>query len=462
MHGGGLARLSMVVGMLVAAACSSQGHSGTSSGTGGVGGSGKGIGGNGGNAGRGGNTGGGPSTGGVSGAVGGASGAAGGSSGAAGGTAGAGDSSGTAGTSAAGTAGGNMPATGGAGGGASAGKGGGGVGGAGGATSAARGPCDIYGDAGQPCVAAYSTVRRLSMSYSGPLYQVRSGSSAQNTGSGGEVHDIAQTSDGFADASAVDALCAETICTVSLLYDQSGHGNHLPVAKAGIPAGGAFAAMDDFESSATKEPLMVGGHRVYPLAMEARQGYRLARQGDGIPRGTDPLSVYMLADGTRSGTGCCWELGDSPAGAQTFSEPTSLLLGSQVKSGGSVVIGGVGDGPWFMADFGSAAVTAGSPYPNPNNASLAVKFALGFLKTGAQTFALRTADAGAASAVTTVYQGAVARPINNAGAVVLGVDSRNGNDSWGTLYEGALIAGVPADATDLAVLRNIQAAGYGR
>jgi len=115
-----------------------------------------------------------------------------------------------------------------------------------------------------------------------------------------------------------------------------------------------------------------------------------------------------------------------------------------------------------MADFGETAVTGGSPYPNPNNTSLVVKFALGILRTGAKTWTLRTPDAATAGDVTTVYQGAVSRPINNAGAVILGVDSRNANDSWGTLYEGALIAGVPSDATDLAVLRNIQAAGYGR
>ena len=34
-------------------------------------------------------------------------------------------------------------------------------------------PCDIYGAAGTPCVAAYSTVRALYSGYSGPLYQVR-------------------------------------------------------------------------------------------------------------------------------------------------------------------------------------------------------------------------------------------------------------------------------------------------
>src|SRR6185437_7153178 len=38
---------------------------------------------------------------------------------------------------------------------------------------AATGPCDIYGNAGTPCVAAHSTTRALYGSYSGPLYQVR-------------------------------------------------------------------------------------------------------------------------------------------------------------------------------------------------------------------------------------------------------------------------------------------------
>ena len=36
-----------------------------------------------------------------------------------------------------------------------------------------KGPCDIYGAAGTPCVAAHSTTRALYASYNGPLYQVK-------------------------------------------------------------------------------------------------------------------------------------------------------------------------------------------------------------------------------------------------------------------------------------------------
>src|ERR1043166_5855554 len=43
----------------------------------------------------------------------------------------------------------------------------------------AQGPCDIYGAAGTPCVAAHSTTRALSASYNGPLYQVKRQSDAK-------------------------------------------------------------------------------------------------------------------------------------------------------------------------------------------------------------------------------------------------------------------------------------------
>src|SRR5690606_29599052 len=101
-----------------------------------------------------------------------------------------------------------------------------------------EGPCDVYEAGGTPCVGAYSTIRRLSSTYTGPLYQVRSGSNAMNTGSGGELHDIGQTPEGFADTAAQDAVCQNTFCTISLVYDQSGRGNDLPVAKAGLSNGG--------------------------------------------------------------------------------------------------------------------------------------------------------------------------------------------------------------------------------
>ena len=50
----------------------------------------------------------------------------------------------------------------------------------------------------------------------------------------------------------------------------------------------------------------------------------------------------------------------------------------------------------------------------------------------------------------------------NAGGVILGVSADNSNASWGTFYEGAIVAGFPDDGTEQAVLQNIKAVGYGR
>ncbi len=334
---------------------------------------------------------------------------------------------------------------------------------------APEGPCDIYEAAGTPCVAAYSMVRRLYSAYDGPLYQVRSGSSAQNTGSGGETHDIGMTADGFGDADAQDAVCAGTTCTISLLYDQSGRGSHLPVAKAGLSNGGATAAMDDFESIADDGELMVGGHRVYSLYMEARQGYRLPTVGDGMPRGSEAQGIYMLADGTHYGTACCWDFGNVTTNPKEYHLMNTLFFGVAYWGNGA------GSGPWFMADYEAGVWAGGSKPgdpgwgslddahpPNPNNPSMRVPFALGFLKTDPSNWALRMADTETATEVTTAYAGALPKAMDNQGGVVIGVGGDNSNNSWGTFFEGAILSGFPPDDAELAVMKNIQAVGYGQ
>jgi len=346
------------------------------------------------------------------------------------------------------------------------------VGGAGGQgavpTAPMDGPCDLYAEAGTPCVAAYSTVRRLRRDYAGPLYQVRSDSNPMNTGSGGQLHDIGSSAAGFADADAQDALCEATVCTVARIYDQSGEGNDLLVAPAGLLAGGQFAGEDDFESIADADPLTVGGHPVYSLFVEKRQGYRTPNDGKTIPKGADEQGIYMLADGTRSGSACCWTFGNAASNPNTFHDELALFLGTGYWGTGA------GDGPWFMAsntsgvwaggskagDPGWGALSTTSP-PNLDNPSLAVPFALGFLKTGAK-YALRMADVEHAEKLSTAYEGALFKQISLAGGVILGIGSDNANNSFGTFYEGAIVAGYPSDEVEQAILRNVQAAGYGK
>ena len=345
----------------------------------------------------------------------------------------------------------------------------GGAGGQGAApTPEVNGPCDLYAEAGTPCVAAYSTVRRLRRDYAGPLYQVRSDSNPLNTGNGGQLHDIGASATGFADAQAQDALCAATLCTVARLYDQSGQGNDLLVAPAGLQVGGEFAGQADFESIANAGPLTVGGHPVYSLFMEKRQGYRSPKGGQAIPRGADEQGIYMLADGTHSGTACCWDFGNSAANPHTFHDEVALFLGTAFWGSGA------GDGPWFMVSNQSGVWAGGSKAgdpgwgelssmspPNLDNPSMAVPFALGFLKTGAK-YALRMADIEHAETLSTAYDGPLFKRLSLAGAVILGIGSANENNSFGTFYEGAVVAGYPSNEVEQAVLRNVQAAGYGK
>jgi hypothetical protein len=242
---------------------------GTGTGKAGTGGSGPGVGGStAGTTASGGKGGSGTASGGQSGAAGSTAGTTGGST-AGTGTAGQGGSGATSGSGGSGASGGSSSGAGGAGangqgGSETAGTGGSTAGTGGGGSGIGERPCDIYADAEVPCVAAYSTVRTLLSTYTGPLYQLRKGGPDPNTGSGGTTMDIGLTANGFADVTAHEAFCSgNEPCTFSVLYDQSGRGNDLTVGKAGCYEG--TAAEDDYESDAKRRPLTVGGNEVYAL-----------------------------------------------------------------------------------------------------------------------------------------------------------------------------------------------------
>ena len=348
--------------------------------------------------------------------------------------------------------------------------------GTGGAITRATGPCDIYAAASTPCAAAYSMARALSSTYSGPLYQVRSGSSSTNMGTGGTVMDIGLTPDGYADATAQDNFCGATTCTISILYDQSGNGNDLRRGSAGPSGNGTRQGYDDYESTATKLSITAAGHKVYVLYMARYEGYRtpLNVTARGVPIGNKDQGIYELADGTHFDGVCCWDFGSvSP-------DPNKYVTMNTLYFGGSSFWGkGAGTGPWFGGDFeggvwmggsgstvsdGSTVGDPGTPSgpPNPNNPSLKVPFALGILHTTVGRYALRMADASTASDLATAYDGAIptGKTWGNAGGIALGIGGDNSNNSSGTFYEGALTNGSPSNATDLLIMQNIQAVGY--
>ncbi len=407
--------------------------------------------------------------------------ASGGASGKGGGT-GAGGSTGTGGKTGAGGATGPGGATGG---GTSAGgktgSGGatlaGGTSGSGGTTAAGgstgtgtrgQGPCDVISSTSLSCGAAYSTVRALTSKYTGPLYQVRSGSSATNTGSGGTTQDIGMLADGYADSGAQDTFCANTTCSISKIYDQTGNGNDLTRGSAGPSGNGNRSNQNDYESVATTLSITAGGHKVYALYVPQFGGYRTALNatGKGIPIGAKDQTIYSLGDGThtdgdgKDAKGCCNDFGSVSPDPNKYVTMTSMLFGRGFWGTGD------GSGPWFEGDFEGGVWSGGSsgtPGNQPGNPSLNVPFALGFLHTTAGKYALRMADTASATAVTTAYNGAApsGKSWSYAGGIGLGIGGDNSNNAVGTYYECAVLNGWPSDdSADNLILKNIQAVGY--
>jgi hypothetical protein len=89
------------------------------------------------------------------------------------------------------------------------------------AVAAGEGPCDILDAAGNPCVAAHSTVRALYAKYSGPLYNVTRSSDGKSANIG------VLSAGGFADKPQHDTFCSKMDCVISNVFDQSPQKNHL-------------------------------------------------------------------------------------------------------------------------------------------------------------------------------------------------------------------------------------------
>lgn len=338
--------------------------------------------------------------------------------------------------------------------------------------SAADYPCDIYEAAKTPCVGAYSTVRVLSSTYTGPLYQVRRTSDKKTI-------DI-PAFEGYAKSTVQDSFLGTGAGTISKLYDQSGKGNDLTVAKKGCYSGDA--GKDDNESNAKGRSLMINGHKVYGLYMISRDGYRsnqegytgypvVAKAANGMPTGNQPQGIYMVVDPKRGGGACCWDFGN--ASTNNCNGGTGLMNALYIgKDWGQ----GAGTGPWFAADFEAGVWAGGSnkgdpgwgawnePHPvNPNDPSMTGDYAFGILKTNATNYCIRASDAQSGN-LKTAYDGPLPVTLHWAmqGSIVLGIGGDNSIFGAETFFEGVITAGRPSDATDSAVLKNVQATGYGK
>ncbi len=321
---------------------------------------------------------------------------------------------------------------------------------AGPAQAAAQGPCDIYAAGGTPCVAAHSTTRALYGAYNGALYQVRR--SSDNT-----TRDIGVlNAGGYANAAAQDSFCAGTSCVITIVYDQSGHGNNLTQA----PGGGAAGGPDNL-ADAIAAPTTLNGNKAYGVYVAPGTGYR-DNHTSGIATGDQPEGEYAIFDGTHYNGGCCFDYGN----AETNSNDDGNGTMEAIYFGNIRVWGyGTGNGPWIMADMENGLYSGVNAGYNANDPTVNYRYTTAIIKGGANQWAIRGGNAQSGG-LSTFYSGprpnvSGYNPMRKQGAIILGTGGDNSKGSDGTFYEGVMTSGYPSDASENAVQANIVAAGYG-
>lgn len=325
-----------------------------------------------------------------------------------------------------------------------------------------QGPCDIYVAGGTPCVAAHSSTRALYASYNGPLYQVMRQSDGKTLDIG-----VVQPSEGdpggYADAAAQDAFCANTLCWITTLYDQSGKGNHLVQAPPGTfkgPDKGAFNTLP----IADMAPVTINGHKAYGVYIMPGMGLR-NNDATGIAINDEPEGIYYVVDGKHYDSGCCFDYGNSSTNSRAVGTGTmeTTYYGTATAWGS-----GNGTGPWIMADMEAGLFSGYNAKQNDVPTIDSWPFVTAVVNGGGgNKWELRGGNAQTGG-LTTFYNGVrpgtpnsnAYYPMSKKGAILLGNGGDNGNGSSGTYYEGVMTTGFPTVATTDAVQANIVAAKY--
>ena len=338
------------------------------------------------------------------------------------------------------------------------------------APSRPKGPCDIYGAAGDPCVAAHSTTRALYASYNGPLYQVLRQSDGQtldigvvqpaaSPGPGG-----APDGGGYANAEAQDAFCANTYCWITTIYDQSPKHNNLTQAPRGGFSGPAMGGFNNLPI-ADMAPITIMGHKAYGVFIMPGMGLR-QNNVKGTAVDDQAEGQYWVINGHHYNNGCCFDYGNAEIDSRDddngtmettyFGNATAWYHGNQ-------------PGPWIMTDQENNLVGCVNPdgtnklctsLPNIN-----WRFVTGMAKGEPHHWTSMGGDAQHGD-LGVMFDGprvdATYDPMRKQGAILLGNGGDNSVGSQGTFYEGAMTAAgtFPTNATDQLVHANVVAARY--
>ncbi|KAK4544488.1 hypothetical protein LTR36_004059 [Oleoguttula mirabilis] len=317
----------------------------------------------------------------------------------------------------------------------------------------AAGPCDLYSAGGTACVAAHSTTRALYSAFTGSLYQVKRASDSTY------LVITPLSAGGVANAAAQDTFCASTTCLITVIYDQSGHGNHLTQAPPGGFTGPESNGYDNL-ASADGAPVTLNGKKAYGVFISPGTGYRNDATS-GIATGDAAEGMYAVLDGTHYNGGCCFDYGN----AEISNTDTGAGHMEAIYYGDNTAWGtGAGSGPWVMADLENNLFSGANVGYNAADPSQSSRFITAIVKGQANHWAIRGANAASGS-LSTYYSGTRPsasgyNPMSKEGAIILGIGGDNSISAQGTFYEGVMTTGYPTDAVEASVQANIVAAKY--
>ena len=301
-------------------------------------------------------------------------------------------------------------------------------------------PCDLYAST-TPCVAAFSTTRALYSAYTGPLYQVTRWSDEAQL-------DIGLLPDGYAHAAAQDTFCAGTSCTISKLYDQSPNHNNLTPAPPGGAASGPYPNGYDVPALADALPAMAAGHKVYGVAVSPGMGYRIDHPAGTAVHG-QPEGVYMVTSALDLNTRCCFDFGN--AESNNLDNNIGHMDAINIMCAGAIPCGANAGLDMENGIYGHLKVPDGTAFVTDMGAN-----------DGQHTFAIYQGNAQTGPLTTTGPTPLPAgyQPMQQEGAIILGIGGDNSNGASGYFFEGVMTKGMPAAGAMDSVQKNIVAARY--
>ncbi len=303
-------------------------------------------------------------------------------------------------------------------------------------------PCDIFA-ATTPCVAAYSSTRALFGNYTGPLYEVTRASDDTSI-------NVGLLPDGYADVAGQNSFCAHSICTISKIYDQSPSHNDLTPAPPGGEMPGFGHLGFDFPAVADALPVTVHGHHVYGIAIGPGLGYR-DDKAVGTAINGQPEGVYMVSSATRLNGRCCFDFGNAESNDldNNAGHMDALNIRMECRQTPCKPVAGL---DMENGIYGNLPVPAGTTFATVMG-----------VNDGQRSFAIYQGNAESGGLTTTgmipLPPGGYA-PMQQEGAIILGIGGDNSNHGRGYFFEGVMTKGMPAATVLEAVQKSVVAAEY--